>query len=96
MTEWVAICLPIKSHWTDKMFNTEVWTGWLPVLDSLGFTMDTVYYGDKMNKYQQCFMQMSSWVLVSCGSNRKWIYKEVKCCLGSGLIVFSGINKPKI
>ena len=65
VTEWVDICLPIKSHWMDKMFNTEVWPGWLPVLDSLGFTMDTVYYGGKKNiNNVLCRCLLGYWFLV--------------------------------
>ena len=34
------------------------------------------------------FLEVSSWALVSCDYNNKWINKEVGCCFGSGLIIF--------
>ena len=70
------------------MVITERWPGWLPVLDSLGFTVYTVYYGGKYLKYQRFFLEMSSSEPVSCGSNKQWIHKEFDCWFGSVSIGF--------
>ena len=47
MTEWVAELLHIVSHWRDVMVIAEGWKGCLTVIDSLEFTVDTVYHREK-------------------------------------------------
>ena len=53
VTGWVATLLPTTSQGKDAMVIVEGWPGWLPVLDSLIFTVDTVYYSGKILKYQR-------------------------------------------
>ena len=45
VTDWLDSLLPIMSHKRSVMVITQRWTGLIPVLDSLGFTVNTVYYG---------------------------------------------------
>ena len=52
MTEWVDTLLPIISHWKAAMAIVEGWPEYMPLLDALGFTVDTVYYGGKKMKCQ--------------------------------------------
>ena len=53
VTGWVATLLPTTSQGKDAMVIAEGWPGWIPVLDSLIFTVDTVYYSGKILKYQR-------------------------------------------
>ena len=50
MTEWVDKLIPITSHQKAVMVITEVCPVYMPVMAALGFTVDTVYYGDKKNE----------------------------------------------
>ena len=43
VTGWVANWLPITSHRKDAMVIAEGCPVWMPVLDSLGFNVDTLY-----------------------------------------------------
>ena len=47
-TEWLATLLLIMSPHNTKMVVVEGLPVWLPVLDVLGFTVNTVYYGGKI------------------------------------------------
>ena len=44
---------------------------------ALGFTLDTVYYSGKILKYQKLPPEVSSWALVSSGSNMQRGHKGV-------------------
>ena len=51
----------------------EGWSGWMPVLNLFGFTMNAVYYGDKKlninNSYRRCLI--GHWFLVVLIDNRE-------------------------
>ena len=61
VTEWVDILLPIKSHMRSAMVVAEGGPVWLPVLDSLGFTVGKVYYGGKKFEISNIYPEVSSW-----------------------------------
>ena len=63
--------LPIISHWKAAMVIVEGWPEYMPLLDALGFTVDTVYYGVINLKYPLFYPELSSWAPVSSSSNRQ-------------------------
>ena len=88
-TEWVATLLPITSHWRSSMVIVEVCPVWMPVLASLVFTVDAVYYDGF------CFELATVFPDFSHGSNLKWRYKEVDFWFGSVWISFLAETRHK-